>query len=191
MGFGAFITRSQNSGNVQINLNMLQPIVFAFLLFGAMVPYWFSAMTMRSVGKAAKAMVKEVARQFKSCHHLAAVAALDDQADIEKYIQENNIDIEKDLADYEKCIKISTEASLKEMIPPGMLVILTPILVGIFFGVEAVAGLLGGALVSPVQLAISMSNTGGAWDNAKKYCEKGELNGLFRYDLNQNYGSFP
>merc|ERR1712038_1425022 len=89
--FGAFITRSQNSGNVSINLNMLQPIVFAFLLFGAMVPYWFSAMTMRSVGKAAKTMVNEVARQFKSNHHLSAVAALDDKDEIDSYIEKNNL----------------------------------------------------------------------------------------------------
>merc|ERR1712038_1841792 len=86
-------------------------------------------------------------------------------------------------------ITIATNASLREMIAPGMLVIATPILVGIFFGVEAVAGLLGGAMVSSVQLAISMSNTGGAWDNAKKYCEKGELNGLFKFDNNKKYGS--
>ena len=83
--------------------------------------------------------------------------------------------------EYDKCISIATNSSLKEMIAPGLLVILSPILVGSFCGVEAVAGLLTGAIVSSVQLAISMSNTGGAWDNAKKYTEKGELNGWFPF----------
>merc|ERR1712127_138796 len=74
---------------------------------------------------------------------------------------------------YEECIAISTQASLREMIAPGCLVIITPVLAGALFGVEAVSGLLTGAIVSAVQLAISQSNTGGAWDNAKKYVEKG------------------
>jgi len=86
--------------------------------------------------------------------------------------------------EYAKCIKIATDASLREMIAPGCLVIFTPIITGIFFGWAAVAGLLAGALVSSVQLAISMSNTGGAWDNAKKYTEKGELNGWFKHGSN-------
>jgi len=186
--FGAFITRAENTGGVTINLNMLQPIVFAFLLFGGMVPYWFSAMTMRSVGEAANAMVLEVSRQFHSNKQLQAIALLDTQEEVENWMAKNPHAV---LADYDKCISIATEASLREMIPPGLLVIMTPILVGIFFGVEAVAGLLGGSLVSAVQLAISMSNTGGAWDNAKKYCEKGELNGLFLYDQKdkKSYGT--
>merc|ERR1712072_148651 len=75
--------------------------------------------------------------------------------------------------DYQACIEISTNASLREMIPPALLVILSPLLTGTFFGVEAVSGLLVGSLISAVQLAISQSNTGGAWDNAKKYVEKG------------------
>merc|ERR1712039_823500 len=74
--------------------------------------------------------------------------------------------------DYDACIAISTKASLQEMIPPGAMVIFAPLLTGIFFGVNAVSGLLVGALVAAVQLAISMSNSGGAWDNAKKYIEK-------------------
>merc|ERR1712060_263377 len=77
--------------------------------------------------------------------------------------------------DYKKCIKISTEASLKEMIAPGLLVILSPLVAGIGFGKNACAGLLSGALVSSVQLAISMSNTGGAWDNSKKFISAGGL----------------
>ncbi|KAJ6922021.1 hypothetical protein NC652_015855 [Populus alba x Populus x berolinensis] len=75
--------------------------------------------------------------------------------------------------DYATCVKISTDASIKEMIPPGALVMLTPLIVGIFFGVETLSGVLAGSLVSGVQIAISASNTGGAWDNAKKYIEAG------------------
>jgi len=109
-------------------------------------------MTMKSVGLAAMEMVMEVQRQFDEKPHL---------------LDENP----SERPDYDACIAISTNASLKEMIAPGALVILTPLLTGIFFGVNAVCGLLIGSLVSSVQLAISMSNSGGAWDNAKKYIE--------------------
>jgi len=152
--FGAFTTRVgwlEKKG-----VNVLRPITFSFLIIGAMLPYWFTAMTMKSVGEAANAMVKEVKRQFDANPDL--------------------MDKSKDVSpDYTKCIAISTNASLKEMIPPAMLVLLSPILTGIFFGVEAVCGLLSGALVSGVQMAISQSNTGGAWDNAKKFIGSGKL----------------
>merc|ERR1712174_111586 len=154
--FGAFITRIRNSsGNelFQEGVNMLDPLTFAFLILGGMVPFAFAAMTMKSVGLAAMQMVIEVQRQFDEKPHLL------DANPTER-------------PDYDACIKISTTASLKEMIAPGCLVIFTPLLVGIFFGVEAVSGLLVGALVASVQLAISMSNSGGAWDNAKRYIEK-------------------
>jgi inorganic pyrophosphatase len=116
-----------------------------------MVPYWFSAMTMKSVGTAAQDMVNECMVQFEQIMEHGAAP------------------------DYERCIKISTEASLREMIAPGALVIITPIAFGCLFGRNACAGVLSGALVSGVQLAVSMSNTGGAWDNAKKYIEAGGL----------------
>jgi len=131
---------------------ILTPIVFAFLLIGAMVPFWFSAMTMKSVGSAAMLMVQEVQRQFTENPELL-------------------IEGTTKRPDYEKCVAISTQASLREMIAPGALVILTPLITGTFFGVFAVYGLLTGALLTAVMLAISMSNTGGAWDNAKKYIE--------------------
>lgn len=120
-----------------------------------MLPYAFSAMTMKSVGSAAREMVVEVRRQFR-----------------DPRIKTGEID-----PDYESCIKVSTSASLKEMIAPGLLVILTPIFFGVVFHPVTVAGLLPGALLSGIQLAISMSNTGGAWDNAKKYIESGNLVG--------------
>ncbi len=132
---------------------MLQPITFAFLIIGGMIPFAFAAMTMKSVGVAAMEMVYEVQRQFDEKPHLL------DANPTER-------------PDYDACIAISTKASLKEMVPPGALVIFTPLLTGIFFGVYAVSGLLVGSLVASVQLAVSMSNSGGAWDNAKKYIEK-------------------
>merc|ERR1719191_2411738 len=91
--------------------------------------------------------------------------------------------------DYKRCISISTEASLREMIPPGALVILSPLIGGVLFGKNCTAGMLSGALVSGVQLAISMSNTGGAWDNAKKYIESGGLGPEFGKGSNAHKNS--
>ncbi|XVF86403.1 hypothetical protein PTKIN_Ptkin18bG0037000 [Pterospermum kingtungense] len=145
--FGAFVSRAAIS-----TVDVLTPKVFIGLIVGAMLPYWFSAMTMKSVGSAALKMVEEVRRQFNTIPGLMEGHAK---------------------PDYATCVKISTDASIKEMIPPGALVMLTPLIVGTFFGVETLAGVLAGALVSGVQNAISASNTGGAWDNAKKYIEAG------------------
>jgi H+-translocating diphosphatase len=117
-----------------------------------MIPYWFSALTMKSVGNAAMLMVMEVERQFKANPNLLVEGTTD-------------------RPDYGQCVAISTEASLREMIAPGALVILTPLITGTFFGTNAVCAVLTGSLLSSVMLAISMSNTGGAWDNAKKYIE--------------------
>lgn len=156
--FGAFITRIRASSGDALfadGVNMLEPLTFAFLLIGGMIPFWFAAMTMKSVGLAAMEMVMEVQRQFDEKPHLL------DANPTER-------------PDYDACIAISTNASLKEMIAPGAMVIFTPLLTGIFFGVHAVSGLLVGALIASVQLAISMSNSGGAWDNAKKYIEKAD-----------------
>ena len=148
--YGAFIT--------QVNLypvNVLDERVMSGLLFGAMLPFWFSAMTMKSVGIAAMDMVTEIRRQFQ------------DPAIADGFKE----------PDYESCVRIATNAALRQMIAPGCLVILTPIIVGVLFGKYAVAGLLPGAIVAGVQLAISSSNTGGAWDNAKKYIETGAMGG--------------
>mmetsp|Transcript_21521 Transcript_21521/g.36910 ORF Transcript_21521/g.36910 Transcript_21521/m.36910 type:complete len:731 (-) Transcript_21521:671-2863(-) len=149
--FGAFVTRSE------IGLvNLMSPLVFAGLLFGSMLPYAFSALTMKSVGLAALAMVAEVRRQFHEIRGLMDGTAK---------------------PDYARCVSISTDASLREMMLPGAQVIFTPLIVGFVFGKTALAGVLAGALVSGVQMAISMSNTGGAWDNAKKFIESGQLGG--------------
>jgi len=159
--FGAFVTRigdaSKDAGDSPVlfaaGVNMLEPLTFAFLVIGGMIPFWFAAFTMKSVGLAAMEMVEEVKRQFDEKPHL-----LDPNA--------------TERPDYDACIQISTKASLREMIAPGAMVMTTPLLTGTFFGVNAVCGLLVGALVASVQLAISMSNSGGAWDNAKKYIER-------------------
>lgn len=145
--FGAFATRTQ-----LVVVNVLEPLQFAGLVIGAMLPYAFTAMTMKAVGKAAQSMITEIQRQ-----------------DSEGLIREG---VEPD---YHKCIAISTEASLREMIAPGLLVIISPIIAGLFFGPRGVAGLLAGSIVSGIQMAISQSNSGGAWDNAKKYIEANKL----------------
>jgi len=149
--FGAFTVRAQVD-----HVDILNPWVFTGLLFGAMMPYAFAAWTMKSVGKAANDMVKECLQQFPRI-----------------------MGPERMTPNYERCIRISTEASLREMLAPGALVILSPLVAGLGFGKNACAGLLSGALVSSVQLAISMSNSGGAWDNSKKYISSGGLGSDF------------
>eukprot|EP00397_Hematodinium_sp_SG-2012_P004481 GEMP01004493.1.p1 GENE.GEMP01004493.1~~GEMP01004493.1.p1 ORF type:complete len:797 (+),score=190.98 GEMP01004493.1:155-2392(+) len=144
--FGAYTVRAK----IEL-VDILDPWTFTGLLIGAMIPYAFSAMTMKSVGTAANDMVTECMRQFPLIINQGVKP------------------------DYETCIAISTAASLREMIAPGALVILAPLVAGVVFGKNCTAGLLSGILVSGVQLAISMSNTGGAWDNAKKYIESGGL----------------
>jgi len=189
--FGAYITRVSvampaSESLAEKGVNLLTPMVFASVLFGAMVPYWFSALTMRSVGEAANEMVKEIGRQWSNIEGLKQSATMT-LAERHEHTSKGGVLVKPD---YAKCISISTEASLREMVAPGLLVIATPIVVGFLFGVQAVAGLLTGAIVSSVQLAISMSNTGGAWDNAKKYCEKGELNGLFAFNDGKSQPDF-
>mmetsp|Transcript_38024 Transcript_38024/g.116853 ORF Transcript_38024/g.116853 Transcript_38024/m.116853 type:complete len:913 (+) Transcript_38024:40-2778(+) len=156
--FGAFVTRLSAEGGIT-TVDLLDPITFAGLLVGAMLPYWFSAMTMKSVGMAANAMVIEIKRQFDANPNLL-------------------IPNHPDRPDYDTCIKISTDASLQEMIAPGALVMLSPVLCGVCFGTRCVTGLLAGGIASGIQMAISSSNTGGAWDNAKKYISKGAMDAV-------------
>jgi len=145
--FGAFVTRIRHASDDVLfanGVNMLEPLTFAFLIVGGMIPFAFAALTMKSVGEAAMAMVIEVQRQFDEKPHLL------DANPTER-------------PDYDACIAISTQASLREMVPPGAMVIFTPLLTGILFGVTAVSGLLVGALIAAIQLAISMSNSGGTF----------------------------
>ena len=157
--FGAFTARINGKGE-GTPAQILEPMTFAFMLIGAALPYWFSAMTMKSVGLAAMKMITEVQEQFAANPNLLNPHS-------------------KDLPDYARCVAISTQASLGEMIAPGALVILAPLITGTFFGVYAVYGLLTGGLLSGVQLATSMSNTGGAWDNAKKLIGKSAKTSVF------------
>jgi len=149
--FGAFVARIGET-----HVDILDPLIFAFLLFGSMLPYWFSAMTMKAVGVAAMEMVVEVREQFAQIPGLMEGTAK---------------------PNYERCVNIATQASLRQMVAPALLVILSPLVTGYVFGVHALSGLLAGGLCSGVQMAISASNTGGAWDNAKKYIEAGAYGG--------------
>jgi inorganic pyrophosphatase len=158
--FGAFCVRLESAsvGSATKGVNILEPVTFAFFLIGCMIPYWFAALTMKSVGKAAGEMVEEVKEQFSQVDEYG-LTILTGSTIIEP--------------DYERCIEISTKSSLWEMIAPACLVILSPLVAGTLFGVQAVFGILTGSLGSSVQLAISMSNSGGAWDNCKKFIKNG------------------
>ena len=138
------------------SINVLDSRVCIGLFIGAMLPFLFSAFTMSSVSKAAFAMISEVRRQFKEKPGI--------MAGTEK-------------PDYRTCVSISTHAALKEMIVPGVLAVIAPLAIGLLLGAEALGGLLAGSLVSGVMMAIFMSNSGGAWDNAKKYIEEGHNGG--------------
>ena len=138
------------------SINLMNPNTLIGLLLGAALPYVFSAMTMNAVGRAAFSMIEEVRRQFKEIKGLMQGTAEGDSA---------------------RCVDIATAAAIKEMTMPGLLAVSSPIAVGFLLGSEALGGLLAGALVSGVLLAISMANSGGAWDNAKKYIEAGNLGG--------------
>lgn len=137
-------------------IDLLDPLTLVGTFIGGMLPFLFGALTMSSVGKAAAQMVQEVRRQFKE----------------NKGILEGT-----QKPDYSKCVSISTEAALKEMILPGVLAILAPLIVGLLLGAQALAGLIAGGVVTGVLMAIMMSNAGGAWDNAKKYIEGGAHGG--------------
>ncbi|NLU11004.1 MAG: sodium-translocating pyrophosphatase [Tepidanaerobacter acetatoxydans] len=150
--FSAYTT----AAGLKEGINLLEADVIVGLLIGGMLPFLFSAMTMEAVGKAAFEMIEEVRRQFKEIPGIME---------------------EKAKPDYAKCVDISTAAALKEMIVPGMMAVIAPLAVGFLFGAEALGGLLAGSLVTGVMLAIQMSNSGGAWDNAKKYIESGHFGG--------------
>lgn len=164
--FGAFLTHSQNlmrelpefgaDFDLIGSITLLDPIVFVSLFMGAVLPFLFSAMTMKSVGAAAFDMIEEVRRQFREIPGI-----MEGQG----------------RPQYGQCVAISTKAALREMIAPGVLIMATPLVVGFLFGVPAVAGMLAGSLVTGGVLAIASSNSGGAWDNAKKFIEAGNLGG--------------
>ena len=139
-----------------IAINIIDPLVLAGMFIGGVMPFIISALTMRSVGEAALKMVMEVRRQFKEIKGLMEGTAQ---------------------PDYKRCVAISTKAALREMVLPGVLTIVLPIIIKFTLGVEALGGLLVGATLVGVLLALMMANGGGAWDNAKKYIEAGHLGG--------------
>ena len=139
-----------------VGINLLAPDVVIGLLIGGMLPFAFSALTMDSVSKAAYKMIEEVRRQF---HEQPGILEGTTRPD------------------YGTCVSISTKAALHEMIVPGLMAVVAPLLVGLLLGPAALGGMLAGSLVTGVLLAIYMSNSGGAWDNAKKYIEEGHHGG--------------
>lgn len=146
----------QASGNTAFTIDLLDHTTTIGLLLGGILPFAIAAMTMTSVGKAAFSMVEEVRRQFREIPGLMEGTAKPDAA---------------------RCVDISTKAALKEMILPGLTAVIVPVLVGFTLGPEALGGLLAGATVTGVVMALFMANAGGAWDNAKKYVEMGNLGG--------------
>ncbi len=148
----SYIDKVKEVGGIVSTFDLMNPTVLIGLFIGACLPFVFAALTMESVGKAAQSVVMEVRRQFKEIFGL-----MDGNAD----------------PDYAKCVDLCTKSSLREMILPTVVAVVTPVVVGLILGVNGVVGLLAGATVSGFLLAIFMSNAGGAWDNAKKYIESG------------------
>ena len=149
-----FFTFAQKVGVTSINIMNYKVVIG--LLLGGMLPFLFSSLTMDSVSKAAQKMIEEVRRQFKTIPGILEG---------------------KSKPDYKNCVAISTTASLHQMILPGVLAVISPIIVGVLLGSESLGGMLAGSLTTGVLLAIFMSNSGGAWDNAKKYIEGGHHGG--------------
>ena len=151
-----FVSYAQAVGLFEEGLNLVDYKVIVGMFVGGMLPFLFSAFTMDSVSKAAYKMIEEVRRQFKTIPGILEG---------------------KGKPDYKSCVAISTQAALKEMLLPGVMAVIAPVFIGVVLGPAALGGLLGGALVTGVMLAIFMSNSGGAWDNAKKYIEDGHHGG--------------
>ena len=151
-----FVSYAQAVGLFEEGINLLDYKVIVGMFVGGMLPFLFSAFTMDSVSKAAYKMIEEVRRQFKTIPGILEG---------------------KGKPNYKSCVAISTQAALKEMLLPGVMAVLAPVFIGVVLGPDALGGLLGGALVTGVMLAIFMSNSGGAWDNAKKYIEDGHHGG--------------
>jgi K(+)-stimulated pyrophosphate-energized sodium pump len=168
--FAAFMKTAQIK-----SIDVSEPTIMAGLLVGAMLPFVFSALSMNAVGRAAMAMIEEVRRQFKDIPALKAALEVMRKydSDLSKASAEDRaiFDAADGVAEYDKCVAISTQASIREMVMPGLLAIIVPVLVGFIGGAEMLGGLLAGVTSSGVLMAIFQSNAGGAWDNAKKTIE--------------------
>ncbi|MEO0901181.1 MAG: sodium-translocating pyrophosphatase, partial [Bacteroidota bacterium] len=157
------------------SIDVSQPDIMAGLLIGGMLPFVFSALSMNAVGRAAMAMIEEVRRQFRDIPQLKAalevMRAVDSDMSKATDEQRATFDAADGVAEYDKCVAISTKASIKEMVLPGLLAIAVPVAVGFIGGAEMLGGLLAGVTTCGVLMAIFQSNAGGAWDNAKKTIE--------------------
>ena len=169
------------------SIDIAQPKVMAGLLVGGMLPFLFSALSMNAVGKAAMDMINEVRRQFADIPELKAALAVMKKYDGKEQSEWSAVDVATfeaadGKAEYNKCVEISTQASIREMILPGLIAVVTPVLFGFGGGAEMLGGVLAGVTVCGVLMAIFQSNAGGAWDNAKKMFEEGvEIDGVMHY----------
>jgi K(+)-stimulated pyrophosphate-energized sodium pump len=196
--FAAFITAynfSHTEAEQVTGIDLTSPYVMAALFVGGMLPFLFSALSMGAVGRAAMDMIQEVRRQFANIPELKAALAVmrknDGEYDTWNDADKATFDAADGKAEYDKCVEISTAASIREMVRPGLLAILAPVVVGLTpgllglgsqLGAEMLGGLLAGVTVTGVLMAIFQSNAGGAWDNAKKMFEEGvEINGEMHY----------
>jgi len=187
--FAAYIT-AYNVAHPDAQLagiNIMNPKVMAALLVGGMLPFLFSALSMNAVGRAAMDMIQEVRRQFKSIPELNKALAVMKKNDGKEMKDWSAADVATfeaadGKAQYDKCVEISTKASIREMVVPGLIAVISPVLVGFLGGGEMLGGLLAGVTVCGVLMAIFQSNAGGAWDNAKKMFEEGvKINGEMYY----------
>ena len=163
-----------------LQIDISNPWVMGGLFVGGMLPFLFSSMAMGAVGRAAMSMIEEVRRQFRDIPELKAALDVLGKGDESSWSEDDKLTYETGLskAEHGNCVEISTRAAIKEMVFPGLLAVLTPVIVGKFAGAEALGGLLAGVTVCGVLMAIFQSNAGGAWDNAKKMIEEGiEING--------------
>ena len=171
----ALFSAYMKSANIE-SIDISDPLVMGGLLLGGMLPFVFSALSMNAVGKAAMSMIEEVRRQFKELPKLKAALEVMRKYDSDlSKASKADMKIFNDadgVAEYSKCVEISTQAALREMILPGVMAISVPVIVGFLGGAEMLGGLLAGVTSSGVLMAIFQSNAGGAWDNAKKMIEE-------------------
>ncbi len=173
--FAAFMVQSGIS-----SIDISNPMVMAGLFVGGMLPFLFSSMAMGAVGRAAMAMIEEVRRQFREIPELKAALEVLGKGDESIWSEEDKSTYEIGLtkAEHGRCVEISTQSAIREMVLPGLLAVTSPVIIGFIFGAETLGGLLAGVTVCGVLMAIFQSNAGGAWDNAKKMIEEGvEVNG--------------
>jgi K(+)-stimulated pyrophosphate-energized sodium pump len=156
LGLTAAFAETMKIHGFELNISLQNPVVIAGLFIGSMMVFIFCALTMDAVGKAAMGIVNEVRRQWREIPGLMEGTGK---------------------PDYARCVSISTGSALKAMILPGLLAVITPILVGLVFGANALGGMLIGAIATGFMMAVTMANAGGAWDNAKKWIESGKLGG--------------